>query len=72
MTAMKKIPYTKQIVFFTFFLSLNSAGAFAQTGFEEDVDDETTAVPIDNLSYAGLVAGSFLGYTLLKRRKKIS
>lgn len=69
---MKKIRYTKQIILFTFFLSLNSAGAFAQTGFEEDVDDETATVPIDNLSYVGLIAGSFLGYTLLRRRKKIS
>lgn len=55
------------------FMLLNTSGAFAQTGFEEDVDDEVTpAAPINENIYLGLIGGAFLGYFFLRRREKIS
>jgi len=70
---MKKIKFTKQIAIITLcFTLLNSSGVFAQTGFDEDVDDETPATPINENIYFGLIGGTFLGYLLLRRQEKIS
>ena len=70
---MKKIKFTKKIALITLcFTLLISSGAFAQTGFDDNVDDETPAAPINENIYFGLVAGTFLGYFLLRRREKLS
>lgn len=71
---MKKIKFAKYITIIALSLTvLNSSGAFAQTGFDEDVDDEApVAAPINENIYFGLFGGAFLGYFLLRRREKIS
>lgn len=70
---MKKIKFKKQIIIALSFMLLNSSGAFAQSGFEEDVDDEAApAAPINENIYLGLVGGVFLGYFLLRRKEEVS
>jgi len=70
---MKKIKFIKKIALMTLcFTLLISSGAFAQTGFDDNVDDETATVPINENIYFGLIGGAFLGYFLLRRREKIS
>lgn len=49
-------------------LFLSPAVSFSQE-FEDDVQDEPNA-PIDSLLFAGMVAGTILGYTVLKRKTK--
>lgn len=57
-----------------FFLTvLVSPALYAQTGFEDDVDDETPPeAPINGLLTAGLIAGAFLGYRFLKKGEQLS
>lgn len=70
---MKKKKITKYITLFILIvLLLNSSGAFAQTGFDDNVDDETPRASIDDSLYLLLIGGAFLGYFLLRRRGKIS
>lgn len=70
---MKKIKFTRytSIIALSFML-LISSGAFAQTGFEEDVNDEAApAAPINENIYLGLVGGAFIGYFFLKRKERV-
>jgi len=70
---MRKTKFTKKITLITLcFTLLISSGAFAQTGFDDNVDDETPAAPINENIYLGLIAGAFLSYFLLRRREKLS
>ncbi|TXK74039.1 hypothetical protein [Mesonia sp. HuA40] len=49
-------------------LSLTSFEAAAQfPGFDDDVDDETPAAPIDGLVALGFIAGGYLGFRKLRK-----
>jgi hypothetical protein len=50
------------------FLFLAAPVAVAQTGFEDDVDDEPADVPAQPYVAAGLMIGAFAGYFLVKRQ----
>lgn len=41
----------------------------AQTGFDDDVDDEEPQAPIDNLLYVGMLAGTILAYKFLSNKE---
>jgi len=70
----KKNDLRKIFLAIAFFLTiLVSPALHAQTGFEDDVDDEAPPeAPIDGLLTAGLIAGAFLGYSFLKKDEKFS
>ena len=41
--------------------------ATAQTGFDDDVDDEPEEVPAQPFAIAGLMLGAFAGYYLIRK-----
>lgn len=49
--------------------ALSSAPAVAQISFDDDVDDETPAAPIDGLLGLGIAAGAWYGVKKLKGKK---
>ncbi len=64
-------PIKRKFLQFTLLLTLFCAQPIlAQDGFDDDVDDETPAVPIDG-SYIvmGLLAGAYVGIKKLKARQ---
>ena len=68
---MKKILlYTTKlfIVALALFAMLAPATALAQTGFEDDVDDESS-VPIDNYIVIAFAGAILLGYSLVRKRE---
>jgi len=69
---MKIIKFTKTAILTLSFILLSTANVFSQDSFEDNVDDETLAAPIDKEIYLGFIGSVFLGYFFLKRREKIS
>jgi len=69
---MKKINnHTSKIVFAIalFIYAMAVQPAQAQIGFDDDVDDEVPAAPIDGLLGLGIVAGAWYGVRKLKAKK---
>lgn len=54
------------------FICLAPAASFAQTGFDDDLNDEAEeepVVPVDNYVYAGMAVAAALGYAVAGRKK---
>lgn len=68
MKSTTRIPQKKILflVLFTFILLYGTA-AQAQIVFDDDVDDETPAAPIDGLLGLGLAAGVYYGIRKLRK-----
>lgn len=70
---MKKVnrnPIQRVLIVFTLcFMALSLQTAEAQIAFDDDVDDQTPAVPIDGLLGIGLAAGAWYGIKRLKGKK---
>lgn len=52
------------------FVSFSATTVQAQDGFEEDVDDEVAAAPIDGFLVSGLIAGAVLGIRKIRKSEK--
>ena len=67
----KKLKSIKLSLFIVgLFLSVSfTAHAQLPPGFDDDVDDETPAAPIDGLLGLGLIAGTAIAYRKLKKSK---
>lgn len=65
MNTIQKSIKTKLLTAFLFVL-FSTASIQAQ-GFDEDVDDEVAAAPIDGFILAGLVAGSVFGIRKIRK-----
>ena len=66
-------PIKRKFIQFTLLLTLFCAQPMlAQDGFDDDVDDEGPAVPIDG-SYIviGLIAGAYFGIRFLKKQAAV-
>lgn len=58
-----------KIFAFAILLSISfSAHAQLPPGFDDDVDDETPAAPIDGLLGLGLVAGTAMAYRKIRKK----
>lgn len=72
---MKKIKFIHTLLLLLF-ITTATPSVYAQTGFEDDVDDEgrqtTPETPIDNLLLVGLAGGAIIGYTTLRKSGKLS
>ncbi len=68
-TPMKKL-YALAALVFMMFATVN---ANAQTGFDDDVDDQTPSQPnpqpINGYVYAGVLAAGIIGYTATRQKK---
>jgi len=52
------------------FVILSVANLKAQDGFDEDVDDETAAVPVDGFICAGIIAGAAVGLVKIGKAQR--
>lgn len=70
---MKKLniyPIQKVLIVFTLcFMALSLQTAEAQITFDDDVDDEVPAAPIDGFIGLGIAAGAYYGIKNLKAKK---
>ncbi len=70
---MKKLnsyPIQKVLIAFTLcFMALSLQTAEAQIAFDDDVDDEVPAAPIDGFIGLGIAAGAYYGIKKIKGKK---
>ncbi len=57
------------IVFTLCFMALGLQTAQAQISFDDDVDDQTPAAPIDGFIGLGIAAGAYYGIKKIKGKK---